>query len=381
MSPPAEKPPNSALRRAGPSRLVGAAYRHRQHRRVIAPGRQRRRELAHHGQRQRIERLGPVQRDEADLAAHLGQHLAGRFGVVSGHALCLHPISSLATSAPMTSKPPLSTLAAGTSPAPDPGQQDAENDLQQRQQRDFGRLQHAGADHRQHAGNRQLHQAQQGQQAQVTPASRQTETPAAAWSARKSPHPPARPAPGRFFRHAPGCAAPRSSSPPLRWAPAGPPACRQTGATPPPRLTWLPYIQAMPTPATAIATQVRGAIRWPMKMRAASAVRKGPSASVTSTLATVVMVSASMKAVNMMLQHTPGDPQEAAGMADAREHRAALEHRQDHQQRQQGEKAAPEGHLETARRLQVARHHPGDRPHQRDRDHQEDGSGMREFHD
>ena len=46
-------------------------------------------------------------------------------------------------------------------------------------------------------------------------------------------------------------------------------------------------------------------MRWPMKMRATSAVRSGPSAIVTSTLATLVSVSATMKAVNITLQHRP----------------------------------------------------------------------------
>ena len=61
----------------------------------------------------------------------------------------------------------------------------------------------------------------------------------------------------------------------------------------------------MPAPAAAIASQVRSAIRWPMKMRAATAVMNGPSASVISTLATVVSVRATMNAVNITLQQTP----------------------------------------------------------------------------
>ena len=54
-----------------------------------------------------------------------------------------------------------------------------------------------------------------------------------------------------------------------------------------------------------MAPQVRGAIRSPMKTRASSAVNSGPSAIVTSTFATLVSVSATMKAVNITLQHTP----------------------------------------------------------------------------
>ena len=46
-------------------------------------------------------------------------------------------------------------------------------------------------------------------------------------------------------------------------------------------------------------------MRCPMKMRATSAVNSGPMARVTSTLATVVSVSATMKAVNITLQQKP----------------------------------------------------------------------------
>ena len=61
----------------------------------------------------------------------------------------------------------------------------------------------------------------------------------------------------------------------------------------------------MPAPATTMATQVRAASRCPRAMRASSAVKRGPSAIVTSTLATLVKASATMKAVNMTLQHRP----------------------------------------------------------------------------
>jgi hypothetical protein len=74
---------------------------------------------------------------------------------------------SLTTSAPMTSAPPVSTLAPGTSSAPNQASRMPKITSSSASKRDFGRLEHAGADHRQHAGNRQLHQAQQGQQADV----------------------------------------------------------------------------------------------------------------------------------------------------------------------------------------------------------------------
>ena len=54
--------------------------------RVVAPGQQRRGQVADHVQRQRVERLRPVQRDEAGLAAYFRDDLA--------HALCFHPTSS-----------------------------------------------------------------------------------------------------------------------------------------------------------------------------------------------------------------------------------------------------------------------------------------------
>ena len=54
-----------------------------------------------------------------------------------------------------------------------------------------------------------------------------------------------------------------------------------------------------------MAPQVRGAMWWPMKTQANSAVSKGPTAMVTSTLATGISVMATMKAVNITLQHSP----------------------------------------------------------------------------
>jgi hypothetical protein len=66
-----------------------------------------------------------------------------------------------------------------------------------------------------------------------------------------------------------------------------------------------PNIQAMPTPPTAIASQVRAGSRWRRNRRLNRAVINGPMAMVTSTLATVVRVMASMKAVNITAQQTP----------------------------------------------------------------------------
>ena len=61
----------------------------------------------------------------------------------------------------------------------------------------------------------------------------------------------------------------------------------------------------MPAPAAAMASQVRSGKRWPIKNRAISAVKSGPTAMVTNTLPTLVSVSAIMNAVNITLQHTP----------------------------------------------------------------------------
>lgn len=61
----------------------------------------------------------------------------------------------------------------------------------------------------------------------------------------------------------------------------------------------------MPAPAATMASQVRSASRWPSTARATSAVNSGPTDMMMSTLATVVKVSASMKAVNITLQQTP----------------------------------------------------------------------------
>ena len=102
MSPPAQNAPN------GPS-LPCRRDRHALDRRVVAPGQQRGGEIADHGKRKRVERLGPVQRDQARTAAD--------FRLDQAHRRCLHPTSSLITSAPITSAPPAST-APGTSPAP-----------------------------------------------------------------------------------------------------------------------------------------------------------------------------------------------------------------------------------------------------------------------
>src|SRR3954468_14925984 len=61
----------------------------------------------------------------------------------------------------------------------------------------------------------------------------------------------------------------------------------------------------MPRPATTIAAQVRTGSLWRSAMRATSAVRSGAIAIVTSTLATVVIVIATMNAVNITAQQAP----------------------------------------------------------------------------
>jgi hypothetical protein len=90
-----------------------------------------------------------------------------------------------------------------------------------------------------------------------------------------------------------------------------------------------------------------------MNTRAATAVSKGASAIVTSTLATVVRVMATMKKVNMPHQHKPDIHRAAPPWRMRLEHTAPLEHRQDHQQAEHGEEAAPEGDLKAARLLQM----------------------------
>ena len=64
-------------------------------------------------------------------------------------------------------------------------------------------------------------------------------------------------------------------------------------------------MKTMPRPATTIANHVCSAKRLPPTKRDINAVKMGPMAMVMSTLATVVMVRASMKAVNITDQHTP----------------------------------------------------------------------------
>ena len=54
-----------------------------------------------------------------------------------------------------------------------------------------------------------------------------------------------------------------------------------------------------------MAPQVRAASRWPSAARASRAVNSGPMDIVTSTLATLVSVSAIMKAVYITAQQTP----------------------------------------------------------------------------
>jgi hypothetical protein len=72
-----------------------------------------------------------------------------------------------------------------------------------------------------------------------------------------------------------------------------------------PKLSCEPYIQPIPMPASTMASQVRAGKRCPKNTRVISAVSKGPTAMVISTLATAVKVSATMNAVNMTLQHKP----------------------------------------------------------------------------
>ena len=61
----------------------------------------------------------------------------------------------------------------------------------------------------------------------------------------------------------------------------------------------------MPAAATPIAPQVRPASRWPRTKRDISAVSNGPIDIVTSTLATEVIVIATMNAVYITDQHRP----------------------------------------------------------------------------
>jgi hypothetical protein len=61
----------------------------------------------------------------------------------------------------------------------------------------------------------------------------------------------------------------------------------------------------MPSAATTIASHVCSAKRLPPTKRDNKAVKMGPMAMVISTLATVVIVKANMKAVNITDQQTP----------------------------------------------------------------------------
>ena len=81
--------------------------------------------------------------------------------------------------------------------------------------------------------------------------------------------------------------------------------CVALFASPAPRPSCPTNIHAMPRPPTTMAAQVRAGKRWPVTTRAISAVSSGPSAMVTSTRATPVIVSATIKAVNITAQHTP----------------------------------------------------------------------------
>ena len=92
---------------------------------VPLPGQQAGAQSANHRQRQRVQRLGPVQSDKANRPANFGQHLLGkRIRSRSQRALCqwntlshfpvLQPNNPLVANAPMTSAPPTITEESGT---------------------------------------------------------------------------------------------------------------------------------------------------------------------------------------------------------------------------------------------------------------------------
>ena len=66
-----------------------------------------------------------------------------------------------------------------------------------------------------------------------------------------------------------------------------------------------PNIQAMPTPASPIDSQVAPGRRRLRKQREKIAAMSGPTDMATSTLATVVSIIATMKAVYIVAQHRP----------------------------------------------------------------------------
>jgi hypothetical protein len=71
--------------------LARAADGHGQHLLVLLPGQQDGQQIAHHAQRQRIQRLGPVQGDHAHAAPHFAEDFAGS----SRHILLLVAMHAL----------------------------------------------------------------------------------------------------------------------------------------------------------------------------------------------------------------------------------------------------------------------------------------------
>jgi hypothetical protein len=97
--------------------------------------------------------------------------------------------------------------------------------------------------------------------------------------------------------------------------------------------------------------------RLPSRTRENSAVISGPSAMVTSTLATLVRVSATMKAVNMPAQHS-AETQTSRGARNNWPTAPGPASRQQRMhQRQRIESAAPERDFEAARAVQMPRDH------------------------
>src|SRR5258706_3599068 len=93
-----------------------ALEQHRNDPGVVAPGQQRRRDVADHAQRQGVQGLRPIQRDHADVATLLRHHQ----NLFSAHRSprLLMPHASFSASVPSTSAPPASTCGAGRSLAP-----------------------------------------------------------------------------------------------------------------------------------------------------------------------------------------------------------------------------------------------------------------------
>ena len=101
-------------------------------------------------------------------------------------------------------------------------------------------------------------------------------------------------------------------------------------------------------PAITMAIQVRRGSLWPSKARANSAVTSGPSAMMTRTLATLVSVSAIMKAVNITDQQTPEIQTMRGERRRLRQTDGAAQDCQDDGHCQRVEKAAPEGDFESS---------------------------------